>query len=174
MVCKMRIGLISDTHIPEVAQALPPQVAQVFQGVDLILHAGDIYTPIVLDELERLAPVIAARGDDDDGCILADRRLKEKHVLKLDGQIVWLIHIRPYYMLAPQQPDNSLGLNEPYTPHIVVFGHEHRAITQHHNGILFVNPGSPTYLNYQRGLGTVGILDIESGKAQVQILQLHS
>ena len=61
----MRIGLISDTHIPHDAKAIPPQVKEVFRGVDLILHAGDIYLSSVLDELEEIAPVLAARGDDD-------------------------------------------------------------------------------------------------------------
>jgi putative phosphoesterase len=61
----MRIGLLSDTHIPDVAEKLPDELMEVFQGVDLILHAGDLYTPSVLDDLERIAPVLAALGDDD-------------------------------------------------------------------------------------------------------------
>ena len=61
----MRIGLISDTHIPDVARAIPRNVSRAFSGVDLILHAGDIQLASVLDELERIAPVLAARGDDD-------------------------------------------------------------------------------------------------------------
>ncbi len=56
----MRIGLLSDTHIPEVAGALPYQIAKAFKGADLILHAGDIYTTSVLDNLEHIAPVLAA------------------------------------------------------------------------------------------------------------------
>ena len=51
----MRIGLVSDTHIPEVAPAIPGQIAQAFRVVDLILHAGDIYVSSVLDELEYIA-----------------------------------------------------------------------------------------------------------------------
>ena len=57
----MRLGLISDTHIPEVTKELPPQIAKALQGVDLILHAGDVYAPFVLDELERIAPVLVAK-----------------------------------------------------------------------------------------------------------------
>ena len=68
----MRIGLISDTHIPLVAQELPPQVMDVFRGVDLILHAGDIYAPSVIEELERIAPIFIAEGDDDYGEALRD------------------------------------------------------------------------------------------------------
>ena len=62
---RMKIGLISDTHIREPSERLHEKVREVFQGVDLILHAGDIYNPSVLDELERMAPVLAAAGDDD-------------------------------------------------------------------------------------------------------------
>ncbi len=57
----MLIGLISDTHIPWAVKELPPEVGEAFRGVDLILHAGDIYSHAVLDELERIAPVLAAK-----------------------------------------------------------------------------------------------------------------
>ena len=61
----MLIGLLSDTHIAFPSQPLPPQVLEAFRGVDLILHMGDVWIPSVLDELESIAPVIAAWGDDD-------------------------------------------------------------------------------------------------------------
>ena len=61
----MRIGLLSDTHIPETEKKLPPELIEAFQGVDLILHAGDIYVPSVLDDLQRIAPVLDARGGAD-------------------------------------------------------------------------------------------------------------
>jgi len=170
---KMRIGLISDTHIPEVAPALPLQIAEVFRDVDLILHAGDIYTSSVLDELGRIAPVLAAKGDDDSEDVLTDKRVKWKHILKLGGQTLWLIHYMPYpYPVASWRARSSLGQRNPDAPDIVVFGHEHCTIVQHQSGVLFVNPGSPTFLNYHPGLGTVGILDIDSGKAQAHVQQL--
>ena len=149
-----------------------------FQGVDLILHAGDIYDLSVLDDLERVAPVLAARGDDDDGATLTDERVKRKHVLKLEGQTLWLIHERPYVPMSnawlpgwwesriePEQ--NKYG-----KPDIVVFGHEHRTIMQRVDGALFVSSGSPTFLHYNRGLGTIGILDINPGAAEARIMHL--
>lgn len=162
----MRLGLISDTHIPEVAQELPPQIAEIFRGVDLILHCGDIYDPFVLDELERTAPVLAAMGDDDPYVTRKDSRVKRKHVLKIEGHTLWLVHEKPAsHVLASQQKEHD-------NPDIVIFGHEHATLVQRHDGVLFVNPGSPTFLNYQRGPGTVGILDIDSDEAQASILQL--
>ena len=169
----MRVGLLSDTHIPDVEKALPPEVTEALRGVDLILHAGDIYIPSVLDELQRIAPVLAAEGDDDYGDILADERVKQEHILKLQGQTLWLVHIRPRTdMSLSRQSGHSQGQNTRDAPDIVVFGHEHRPIVQRYGDILFVNPGSPTLLNYRRGLGTIGILDIDSGEAQVHIQEL--
>ncbi len=170
---EVRIGLLSDTHIPEVEKRLPAEIKEAFQGVDLILHAGDIYIPSVLDELERIAPVLAAIGDDDYRDVLTDRRVKQKHVLKLGRQTLWLIHERPYpYMVTSWRAKNSVGQDEHDAPDIVVCGHEHRAVVQRFEGVLVVNPGSPTFLNYRRGLGTVGILNVNSGEAEAHILQL--
>lgn len=174
MVCQMRIGLISDTHIPEAAHVLPPQIAEVFRGVDLILHAGDVYTPAVLDQLEHIAPVLAARGDDDPEDILVDRRVKWKHVLKIEGHTLWLIHEMPYdRIVTPWQRRKPSGKEDDQVPDIVVFGHDHCTIVQRRNQVLFVNPGSPTFLNYRAGLGTVALLDVDPGKAEARILSLH-
>ena len=63
----MRIGLISDTHLPSSIREPWPEVAQAFRQVDLILHAGDIVTPRILDWLEDIAPVLAALGNNDFG-----------------------------------------------------------------------------------------------------------
>ena len=63
----MKIGLISDTHIPEAMPELWPHVYELFKGVECILHAGDIYDLAVLDELQKIAPTYAARGNGDDG-----------------------------------------------------------------------------------------------------------
>jgi putative phosphoesterase len=173
IVYRMRIGLLSDTHIPEVEKALPPEVMEAFRNVDLILHAGDIYISSVLDELEKIAPVLAARGDDDYGNVVSDKRVKEKHILKLEGQTLWLIHEkRDFDIFTYQLSKNYQEQDRQNPPDIVVFGHYHHTFVQHDRGVLLVNPGSPTFLNYRRGLGTVAILNIESGEADVHILQL--
>ena len=165
----MRVGLLSDTHIPLAEKELPPELMEAFRGVDLILHAGDIYTLSVLDELERIAPVLASRGDDDYGDTLTDKRVQWAHVLKLEGKTLRLIHERPSSPAWWQNTDSSGQDNK---PDIIVFGHEHRTVVEHVDGTLLVNPGSPTFLHYLRGLGTVGILDIDSGEVDVHILRL--
>lgn len=170
----MRIGLISDTHIPQVEKDVPAMVAEVFRGVDLILHAGDIYTPSVLDDLERIAPVLAATGDDDYDLedTVADKRVKEMHILELEGQTLWLVHVQPYNLtnIAGQNEGSSASNG---IPDIVVFGHAHYPMVNRVNGTLYINPGSPTFVHYHRGLGSVGILDINAKGADARILDLQ-
>jgi hypothetical protein len=178
----MRIGLLADTHIPEVAEKIPPELIETFRGVNLIIHAGDVYSSSVLDDLECIAPVIVARGDDDDGDIRLDKRVKPKQILNMEGQKLLVVHERPFTLRFPEEPFSLMfppwqdkmvaehgndGL-----PDIYIFGHEHHPVVEHVENILFINPGSPTFLNYHRGLGTVAILDINSGEANVRIVQL--
>ena len=100
----MRVGLLSDTHVPEAEKALPSEVVEAFRGVDLILHAGDMLVPSVLDELERIAPVLAALGDDEYSSIFYDKRVKEKHVLKLGETTLWLMHYVPTFPMPLEEP----------------------------------------------------------------------
>lgn len=173
----MLIGLLSDTHIPEAAEALPAQLKEVFRGVDLILHAGDIYTTSVLDELEHIAPVLAARGDDDCTAeIISDRRVKEKHTLTAEGVTIWLQHIRPPYSFLHSKlylETNPTSHKDEKLPNVIVFGHTHRPALENEGGILLVNPGSPTFPAYRQELGTVALLTINSGKAEAHIVQLE-
>ena len=166
----MRIGLLSDSHIPEAESVLPQKVFEAFQGVDLILHAGDIYDLRVLDELEKVAPVLAAKGDDD--YARPNGRLKEKHILELEGHTLWLMHINHrYYKIKPwiKEPPADKGEG---IPDIIVSGHEHKVICERAEGILYVNPGSPTLLEYKKGPGTVGILELNAGKIKTHIVHL--
>ncbi|HEY48891.1 MAG TPA: metallophosphoesterase family protein [Dehalococcoidia bacterium] len=164
----MRIGLISDTHIPEAAQAIPPQVLEVFKGVDLILHAGDIFISSVLDELQAIAPVLAARGDDD--YQLKDERVQEVQYLTLEGMTLFLTHSSQYWARNLIEHPEKHGLEK--APDIVVFGHTHRDTVMTVGKSLLVNPGSATFPNYQLRLGTVALLDINTGKAKVRIIEL--
>ncbi len=167
----MLIGLVSDTHVripgtraglsTLTAEELPLQIAQVFHGVDLILHAGDIYTLPVLDMLETVAPVLAAEGDDDPFEVVNDKRVKYEQTITLDGVTIWLSHYGEWPEHTNKKP-----------PDVIVFGHTHRSALEHHDGILRVNPGSPTFPRYQFTLGTVALLTVKAGKAEAEIIQL--
>ena len=159
----MRIGLISDTHIPDHAEELPEQLKEVFRGVDLILHAGDIYDTSVLDELECLAPVLAAEGDDDPFSTRNDRRVKGKHILSIEGVTIWLIHDRPW----------SWSPDPKEAPDVIVFGHTHSSTLQEKGDVLLVNPGSATFPHYKSEPGTVALLTVSSGKAEANIVYLR-
>ncbi len=170
----MLIGLISDTHIPDNAKELPQQLKQVFHGVDLILHAGDIYVPSVLDELECIAPVLAAEGDDDYGEVLRDKRLKREHILTIEGVTIWLLHQYEIQSWHGHKNFEVKSWNRPEKhPEVMVFGHTHEATLRNGRDALEVNPGSPTFPHYRCELGTVALLTVSSGKAEAQIIQLR-
>ena len=169
----MRIGLLSDTHMPEVISTLPPQVGDAFSGVDLILHGGDTYTTSVLDELEAIAPVLAAAGDDDYGEFLRDRRVKNRHILKFGPVTLWLAHERPYlHAFRRDGPGKPHPEDQSSTPDIVIFGHGHRPIIQRSGDILYVSPGSLTLPNYRKDFGTLGLLTVGPHEIEVTLFQL--
>ncbi len=87
----MRIGLISDTHISKSGE-LWRQVFDAFTGVDAILHAGDVWSPALLDELGEVASVRVARGNGDFG--QNDPRLEDRCVMSFDGVTIAMIHDR--------------------------------------------------------------------------------
>ena len=86
----MLIGLISDTHLPSSIRDLWPEVTSAFQNVDLILHAGDIVAPRILDRLEDIAPVVAALGNADFD--MEDPRVQPVQRLEYEGWKLCLIH----------------------------------------------------------------------------------
>jgi len=173
-----RIGLLSDTHIPIDAKVLPGQIKEIFRDVDLILHAGDIYEPWVLDELESIAPVLAAEGDDDDYDIASDRRVKKKQTLTIDGVNISISHSEPGLGPWSVFPDSKENLEEASFKYsnvtdILLFGHSHRPKVQNRGNFLLVNPGSPTFPYYVHRPGTVALLTVSSGEVEVRIVQLR-
>jgi predicted phosphodiesterase len=92
----MRIGLVSDTHLPSLMRSLDelgPQLAEFLSSVDLILHSGDVVTPSILDWCEQFAPLLAARGNHD---AFDDRRLEKVQVVDIDGLRIATTHdVRP-------------------------------------------------------------------------------
>ena len=176
----MKIGLISDTHLPEARHALWPQIGEAFAGVDLIFHAGDVHEFWVLDELERIAPVYAARGNGEDGgggrpVQPDDPRVRYAWLLDLEGLAVGLTH----YVPVPERPPNFTVARwverffPERTPDVIVSGDTHVERIASVDGILCVNPGSPTYPhNYDTTLGTIGFLHLNAGLARAEVWQL--
>ncbi len=178
----MRIGLISDTHLTDPATDLDPGVYREFDGVDLILHLGDIYGTFVLDRLEQIAPVIGIQAYPDP----ADPRLLPIQILELGGLTVGMIH----NLGAPETSINvDVGVVIPsHSPaqdilirkfgrhlDIVVFGDTHEELIDEQQGILFINPGSATFPGIKHELGspgTIAMLEIQDGMASVRIIQL--
>ena len=167
----MRIGLIADTHIPSIAEELPPQVAKALAGVDLILHAGDLHVLSVLDDLEAIAPVVAVRGNGD--CwVPEDPRLKDTYLLKVEGVSIGLTHAVEYPESRWRSIEQSMERDFGQAVDVIVFGDTHMAMVEEYKGILLVNPGSPTMPSGIKGLGTVGLLEVAQGKARASTLQL--
>ena len=164
----MRIGLISDTHVPHVARVIPDQVRTAFQGVDMILHAGDIYEVSVLNYLQNIAPVLAARGDDDYG--IRDSRVKNRHALNVDGISVYLTHsadFSPIHII-----ENPVWHKLRKAPDVIVYGHTHEDMIDSYHDSLIINPGSATFPHYEYRLGTVAILEISNGNIEATVIQL--
>ena len=173
----MLIGLISDTHLAKPEEGLPSQIETAFKGVELILHAGDIWVPSALDQLESIAPVMAAWGDDDMETDLGgDPRMLNERAVYIDGVTLWLLHEKPAFgAIVPRENRIFSRHKEPEweIPHAVIYGHTHKALVEKHKGVLVINPGSPTWPNNFPELGTVGLLSIDSDKVDVRIIQLE-
>ncbi|MAZ45678.1 MAG: hypothetical protein CMD74_03105 [Gammaproteobacteria bacterium] len=175
-----RIGLISDTHIPEARESLWSQIYLAFRDVDLIMHAGDIHALEVLDDLEDIAPVYAARGNGEDGgggreIQPEDPRVRYSWLLEFDDVSVGLTH----YLPIPERPPNltmDLWLDRFFpdkTPDVIISGDTHQEKIEKVRGILCVNPGSPTYPhNYDTQFGTIGFLDIDGSNVEPSIYQI--
>lgn len=133
----MKVGIISDTHVPGAASSLPPAVFEIFRDVDLILHAGDIVQASVLDELEAIAPVEAVAGNMDDTDL--HLRLPPKKLLTLGRFSVGLIHGKYRIDIQKEMIRKEFGNVD-----MIVFGHSHTPFWGEINGVWFLNPGSPT------------------------------
>ena len=119
------IGVISDTH-----GLLRPEALKALEGVELIIHAGDIGDLRLLHKLERLAPVHAVRGNTDRGDWAA--HLPRTRVVEVGGVHLYVLHELFTLDLDPA----AAGLAA------VIYGHSHSPHLEHQNGVLFLNPGS--------------------------------
>lgn len=181
----VKIGLISDTHVPGAIKEPPYEVAKAFEDVDLILHAGDIYGASCIDWLEKIAPIWGVEYQGY-STFEGDDRIAEMRTVKILGHTVGIMHdimlpgvakeIRPGVIEADFPGKITMAeavqrvFDDPVD--IVVFGHTHIAVMEHHDGVLFVNPGSPSLPKQLRKLGTVAILEVTPEDKKARIVDL--
>lgn len=153
----MRIAVVSDTHSPRRWKQCPPAVARALDGVDAILHAGDVCTAETLDELAAFAPVHAVLGNND-GADVAAWGAPETLQFELSSLRIAMIHD------SGNAQGRALRLRRMFPDAaLVVFGHSHIPMDEVHDGRRIFNPGSPTDRRRQ-SKGTMGELVIENGR----------
>lgn len=172
----LRVGILSDTHVNKRGE-LWPQVFDAFAsagdgtGVHAILHAGDVFSPHLIDELAAIAPVTVARGNGDYGT--DDPRLRDEWALEFGGVTVAMLHdfpspARRSASFVQAQADKRFPDAD-----VLVCGHTHIAERHTLPGLLWLNPGSPTLPdNKSKRLGTIALLTIADGVASAELWQL--
>ena len=191
----MKIGLISDTRIPGVAKEVPAQVTRAFEGVDLILHAGGVQVAWVLDWLEQIAPVKAVGriqgGQYESNTPFAvqnadDPRVAQEQVLQVEGHTIGRVNsldfdflnddVIPGIIAAKKFSEGAVAkmveslFKAPVD--IVIFGRTLEAMIEEHDGILLINPGSPTIPRNIMKLGQVAILELTPESREARIIDL--
>ena len=151
-----RIGLISDTH-----GLLREEALEALRGSELIIHAGDVGKPEILDALRLLAPVVAVRGNIDTAEWA--KVLPETAVAEAGGTLIYVLHDVNAMDLDPQ----AAGFQ------VVVSGHSHKPGTYERDGVLYINPGSAGPRRFQLPV-TVARLNLEPTPYQVTFLNLDS
>ncbi len=156
----MRILVLADTHIPVASSDIPPQIYKCIEGVDLILHAGDIAEKAFFEKLSSFKEIKAVKGNMDTDALMGI--LPAKRVINIGKFKIGLIH----------GWGNSANLlhclrNEFENVDSIVFGHTHSSVNFVKDGVLFFNPGSPTDKIFATA-NSYGILEInESIKGEI-------
>ncbi|SDR56337.1 hypothetical protein SAMN05444161_6173 [Rhizobiales bacterium GAS191] len=148
------IGVISDTH-----GLLRRPALAALRGCNPIIHAGDVGDPTILEELRRLAPVFAVRGNIDKG--MWALKLPEREIVKVDDCLILVLHDRNELKLDPQ----AEGF------HAVIAGHSHRPLMESRRGVLHFNPGSAGPRRFRLPV-TVGRLTLSRGKLKATIIDI--
>jgi putative phosphoesterase len=132
------LGLISDTHVPVRAREIPKEVFEIFDKVDYIVHAGDLVDLSVIDELERLAPVLAVCGNMDGPEIRG--KIPRTNSLKVFDWKIGVMHDPRtlFGMARMREIAKQNGFN------VLVYGHTHNSSIKWDGDTLFINLGSPT------------------------------
>jgi putative phosphoesterase len=155
MKAALVIGVISDTH-----GLLRPEAVGALRGSDRIIHAGDVGSQEILDELRAIAPLTAVRGNIDKSA--SARKLPESEVLEVGGVSIYVLHDLAQLDLKPEAAGFSA----------VVTGHSHVPKQEARNGVLYFNPGSAGPRRFKLPV-SVGLLFVENGKVRSEILPLQ-
>ena len=148
------IGVLSDTH-----SLLRPELLTALSGVQHILHAGDVGDPTILETLARVAPVTAIRGNiDTQG---PTSLLPATEFLELAGCLIYMLHARDDLDLSPR----AAGIS------VVIYGHSHKPSIDHHQGVLYLNPGSVGPRRFNLPI-TYALLRIQNGHPAAEIFPL--
>jgi putative phosphoesterase len=148
-----RIGLISDTH-----GLLRQEAIAALRGAEMILHAGDVGTPEILQELRKIAPVIAVRGNVDTAEWA--KQLPETAVVEAGGALIYILHDLQALDLNPA----AAGF------HVVVSGHSHKPGKTEREGVLYINPGSAGPRRFQL---PVTLAHLQVGRAPFGLEFIH-
>jgi putative phosphoesterase len=146
---------VSDTH-----GELRPELFEVFKGVDMIVHAGDIGKHCILEELRAIAPVVAVRGNMDKGSWAYE--LRKNEVVEIGEVFLYVLHDAARLNIEPSVSGTS----------VVISGHSHSPGIEEHNGVLYLNPGSAGPKRFRLPV-SVALLDIVGKSAKAQILKLQ-
>jgi putative phosphoesterase len=152
----VRVAVLADTHAPRRWRSCPAPVAGRLRGVDLILHAGDVCIPAVLDELAGFAPVRVVRGNND-GPDVAAWGAPDTLELDVGGLRLAMVHDA-----GPAQGRPGRLRRRFPAADLVIFGHSHIPLDLAAGGLRIFNPGSPTDRRRQPQ-GTIGLLEIGAG-----------
>lgn len=148
------IGVISDTH-----GLLRPQALRALRESDLIIHAGDVGKPEILEELKTLAPVFAVRGNIDTEPWA--QALPETEVIETDSATIYVLHDANAIDLDPA----AAGF------HIIVSGHSHKPGRTERNGVLYLNPGSAGPRRFDLPV-TVALLHLDQTPWKIDFIDL--
>ena len=150
---RLRIGLLSDTH-----GLLRPEVEAFLQGSDRIIHAGDICDAGIIEQLKRIAPVSAVRGNNDVGSWAES--LSETEWVRVGGIDIYVIH----NVAELDVSRLSAGAE------VIVFGHSHKPVAERRDGVLYVNPGSAGPRRFKLPISAAELV-IENGEVAVRLQQ---
>ena len=157
----MLVGVISDTH-----GFYDPRVPLLLNGVEHILHAGDIGKGGIIEELSKIAPVTAVRGNNDKQG--PESEYPEIETFNLGGCYIYLTHI----VKVPNDGDTAgLAVFSEQGADVVVFGHSHRALHESRSGLIFFNPGAAGKRRFEV-VPSIGLLELEPGRVEGRILVL--